>query len=160
VIDSGGTLSDTLLLRRACRFDAAALARLRAASLVEQALLLPHDAPAFERDAVHRFAALLRDDRIAAWLLEADGDVCGAACVLFWERLPYAEGALHAELAGVYVEPAYRRRGVARELCREAIAAARARSPRRIVVHPSLAGRALYRELGFVAGNEMRLGDA
>jgi GNAT superfamily N-acetyltransferase len=94
---------------------------------------------------------------LAGWLLVSDGRVVGAALALFWRRLPYPDTSLHAELAGVYVEPAYRRHGFARELCRETIAVARARGVRRIVVHPAGAARAMYRELGFSSGNEMRL---
>ncbi len=154
---TSATLPDRLLLRRAGRIDARALARLRAASLLEQRLLEPAAAPAFEDGAERSFATLLRDERLAAWVLEVDGCVRGSACVLFWERLPYAETALHAELSGVYVDPAYRRNGFARELCREAIDAARGRGARRITVHPSPSAVALYRELGFERGNEMRL---
>jgi GNAT superfamily N-acetyltransferase len=144
-------------LRRADRNDARDLARLRTASLLEQSLLASADAPAFATEAEMRFAALFCEGRIAAWILVSAGRVRGSACSIFWERLPYAGTSLHAELAGVYVEPAFRRSGFARELCREAIDDARARGARRISVHPSENGRPLYRELGFVAGNEMRL---
>ncbi len=147
---------EPLYLRSATRADALALARLRRASLIELGLPGALE-PAFERDAALAFDALLVKGELAAWLLVADGRVAGSACALFWHRLPYPETSLHAELASVYVAPAYRRRGIARELCAEAIAASRARGARRIVVHPSRAGVALYAELGFTAGNELRL---
>jgi ribosomal protein S18 acetylase RimI-like enzyme len=150
-------VTDTYL-RRAERDDAHDLARLRAASLAEQNLLPPADAATFAFDAERRFAALFRDGRIAGWVLVARGGIRGAACSIFWERLPYAGTSLHAELAGVYVEPAFRRCGYARELCREALDDARASGARRITVHPSASGAPLYRELGFVTGNEMLLG--
>jgi len=63
----------------------------------------------------------------------------------------------HAELASVYVIPSLRKHGFARELCREAVATARARGVRHIVVHPSDGARSLYASLGFSEGNEMRL---
>ncbi|GAC1544703.1 MAG: GNAT family N-acetyltransferase [Vulcanimicrobiaceae bacterium] len=145
-----------LFLRSASRADAPGLARLRCASLIELGHPGAHE-PSFERDAARAFDALLSSGELAAWLLVADGRVAGSACALFWHRLPYPGTSLQAELAGVYVAPAFRRRGIARELCREAIAASHARGTRRIVVHPSSAGAALYAELGFTAGNELRL---
>ncbi len=144
-------------LRAAERGDAWALARLRTASLLELELLAPSAARAFERDAFREFSTLLVDERLTAWVLVAGGRVAGSACVVFWRRLPYLDGSLHAELCGVYVEPALRRRGYARELCSEALAAARASNARKVVVHASDGGRPLYEQLGFVAGNEMRL---
>ncbi|GAC1312576.1 MAG: hypothetical protein NVS2B3_16140 [Vulcanimicrobiaceae bacterium] len=145
-----------LYLRAATRADARALARLRLASLRELDLSGAGD-PTFERDATRAFESLLTTHDLIAWVLVVDACVVGSACALFWQRLPYPGSSLHAELAGVYVAPAYRRRGIARELCREVIAASRARGARRIVVHPSDAGLDLYAELGFVGGNELRL---
>ena len=145
------------LIRRAEVTDAHDLARLRAASLLEQRLLDPACASEFERGAEASFASGLRDGRVVAWLLAEGNGVVGCASVVFWERLPYAETALHAELAGVYVAPRCRGRGFARALCRQAIDAARARGARRISVHPSLYAGRLYRDLGFVDGNQLRL---
>lgn len=144
-------------LRPATRGDGFALARMRRASLLELGSLQPLDDVRFEREAAHAFEDLLRSDRLAAWLLVADGRIAGSASVVFWQRLPYPETSWHAELAGVYVAPALRHRGFARELCREAVDAARARGVRHIVVHPSSGSRTLYASLGFAEGNEMRL---
>jgi GNAT superfamily N-acetyltransferase len=147
----------SFFLRRAERADARSLARLRVASLVEQKVLAPGETAPFERAAAAGFATLLREDRMTAWLLIVDGTARGSACALYWERLPYPGTALHAELSGVYVEPPFRGRGIARELCREAIDAAWARGSRHIKVHSSPGAVALYRALGFVDGREMRL---
>jgi GNAT superfamily N-acetyltransferase len=144
-------------LRDAARADANALARLRCASLVELGLVAPGDVPSFERAARAEFAARLAEDCLAAKLLICEGEVAGSASVIFWRRLPYAETSLHAELAGVYVVPRFRMRGFAQALCRAALDAARQRGVRRIVVHPSEAGRELYRRLGFSESNQMHL---
>ncbi|GAC1442244.1 MAG: hypothetical protein NVS3B17_15610 [Vulcanimicrobiaceae bacterium] len=144
-------------LRTAARGDGLALARLRRASLLELGALAPEDDVRFERDAAHAFEDLLAGDRLAAWLLIANGRMAGCATVLFWQRLPYPQTSWHAELAGVYVAPAMRMQGFARELCREAVATARARGVRHVVVHPSSGARSLYASLGFGDGNEMRL---
>jgi len=149
--------SATSFVRDAMRSDAAALARLRRASLLELGLLAPADANGFERAAAAEFDARLSEDALSAKLLVCDGELAGSASILFWRRLPYAETSLHAELAGVYVAPNFRRNGYARLLCEAALALARARGVRRIVVHPSDAGHALYRRLGFSESNQLRL---
>jgi GNAT superfamily N-acetyltransferase len=56
----------------------------------------------------------------------------------------------------VYVERAWRRRGVARRLMQEIFAWASEAGIVRIVLHASADGRALYEALGFVDTNEMR----
>jgi len=151
---------ETTYLRMATRADAPAIAHLRRASLEEQGLLSPLEGDAFERRALCEMLAAFDDGMLAGWLLVVDERVAGSALALFWRRLPYAETSLHAELAGVYIAPAHRRHGFARELCRETIAVARARGVRRIVVHPSRLAARLYRDLGFGEGNELRLTSA
>ena len=62
-----------------------------------------------------------------------------------------------AIVLNVYVEPAWRRRGVAEAMMRALLNAPAVRSIRRIVLHASPDGRRLYERLGFVPTNEMRL---
>ncbi|HKE36356.1 MAG TPA: GNAT family N-acetyltransferase, partial [Candidatus Baltobacteraceae bacterium] len=62
-----------------------------------------------------------------------------------------------ATIAGVYVQPAYRRRGVARELTEAAIAWARGRSCTLVRLSASEPAETLYRDLGFTPGREMVL---
>jgi ribosomal protein S18 acetylase RimI-like enzyme len=57
----------------------------------------------------------------------------------------------------VYVEPPWRRRGVAEALMRALLSALAERGIRRIVLHASDDGKRLYQRLGFVPTNEMRL---
>jgi ribosomal protein S18 acetylase RimI-like enzyme len=65
-----------------------------------------------------------------------------------------------AIILNVYVEPAWRRRGVGEALMRSVLTALAERKIRRIVLHASDDGRRLYERLGFVATNEMRLDDS
>lgn len=146
-----------LFLRQCEALDAAELAELRAASLLEMALLRPSGAASFRRRARRELALMLKAERLAGWLLTIDGEVVGCACVVFWDRLPYPETSLHAEIAGVYVAPEYRRHGYARLLVSEALATARARGVRRVVLQPSRNSRTLYQEFGFNASGQMRL---
>jgi ribosomal protein S18 acetylase RimI-like enzyme len=62
-----------------------------------------------------------------------------------------------AIVLNVYVEPAWRRRGVADALMRAVLDALAARGIQRVVLHASDEGRRLYERLGFVPTNEMRL---
>jgi len=133
------------------------LASLRAESLIEMGLLERPNAPSFVAETERSMRRLVADDKLVAWLLLDEERVIGCASVIFWERLPYPDGAVHAEIAGVYVAPAYRRRGYATALTREAIAAARTRRSRKIVLHPSAAARRLYERLGFTAAHQMQL---
>jgi len=62
-----------------------------------------------------------------------------------------------AVVLNVYVEPSWRRRGVAEALMRSVLADLETRGVRRVVLHASDAGRRLYERLGFVPTTEMRL---
>ncbi len=133
------------------------LAELRAASLLEMGLLRPAAAAEFRLRGRRQFARMLREGRLAAWLLFVDGEPVGSAYAVFFERMPYPETSLHAEIAGVYVAPEFRRRGYASLLVTEALAAARARGVRRIVLQPGHGARGLYERLGFADSGQMRL---
>jgi ribosomal protein S18 acetylase RimI-like enzyme len=62
-----------------------------------------------------------------------------------------------AIVLNVYVEPAWRRRGVGEALMQSLLSALAERKVTRIVLHASDDGRRLYERLGFVPTNEMRL---
>lgn len=116
-------------------------------------------------------ASYLRDALETAeyvgWVAEATGtsSVIGGAGAQIRSILPRPRpGSEELELGpeaivlNVYVEPAWRRRGVADGLMRAVLDGLAERGIRRIVLHASDEGRRLYERLGFVATNEMRLG--
>jgi ribosomal protein S18 acetylase RimI-like enzyme len=148
---------ENVSIRRAGRSDAPALAALRAESLIEMGLLSEPARPAFVAEATAHFAALFSGRSLQAWLLVEDTRPVGCACAVFWDRLLYPDGHVHAEIAGVYVAPGYRRRGFASALVREAIADARRRGARKIILHPTTLSRPLYERLGFGAAHQMQL---
>jgi predicted acetyltransferase len=95
---------------------------------------------------------------------EAAGTAIGGAGVQLRSILPRPrpetddiEFGPEAIVLNVYVEPAFRRRGVADALMRTLLDALAARNIRRIVLHASKEGRRLYEGLGFSPTNEMRL---
>ena len=146
-------------VRRADATDAAQLARLRARSLAEQEYLAEADFAAFVERASADTARLFREERLVAWLACADDAVIGSACAVYFERLPYPDGTLHAELSGVYVEPAYRGGGYASRLVAAVVETVRMSGARRTFLRPSPGARSLYARLGFVddATGVMRL---
>jgi GNAT superfamily N-acetyltransferase len=149
VVPTMSVPSASLCLRVATRDDAPALAALRAESLIELGLMGRGEAPAFVPRARRELTELFRDERLVAWVLDDGNGIAGCACVVLWNRLPYPGSSRHAELAGVYVAPSYRRRGIARELVGEALAAVRGERVRRIVIAPAAHMRDFYRSFGF-----------
>ncbi len=142
-------------LRAADQFDSLDLARLRAASLIELELLPADASAAFAVRAAADFRALFRSGRIAAWIAVDGERAVASSCAVFYDRLPYPDGSRHAELCGVYVVPAYRRRGIASDLVREVVAAASAGGARKTYLRPSKDAKALYARLGFVDADLM-----
>jgi ribosomal protein S18 acetylase RimI-like enzyme len=147
--------------------DIPILAHHRAAMFRDMGRRLAHHEEALERAT----AAYLRDalprGEYLAWVAEDQGArpaVIGGAGVQLRPILPRpgADGD-HLELGpeaivlNVYVEPAWRRRGVGDALMRAVLDALAVRGIRRIVLHASDDGRRLYERLGFVPTNEMRL---
>jgi len=148
-------IESPVVLRQARLSDALDLAELRFASLVEMALLPQPERGEFVPKAAREIFTLMREERLAAWLLVHEGSVAGCACVVLWNRLPYAKTSMHAEISGVYVVPALRRRGYASELAREALATARGWGVRKIVLSSSPRAREMYRRLGFADETQM-----
>lgn len=102
------------------------------------------------------------------WLAEPlarPGLVVGGAGVQLRPMLPRPARAGPGTFAGpegyvlnVFVERAWRRRGVAAQLMEVVVSYARERRIRVVTLHASDAGRHLYERMGFVPTNEMRLG--
>lgn len=120
----------------------------------------------FERDFPldwrSRFESYFRrrmDAHHAAFFVATDGPAIVGTCgALVRDGYPVdITGLSHGYIFGVRVEPAYRRRGIAERLTREAIAYLERSSCRTIRLHASRFGRSVYERIGFVASNEMEL---
>lgn len=102
----------------------------------------------------------LQDGRYVGWLMtDANGAVMGGAGVEIRERAPHPLGLAtrYAYIVNVYVEPACRRRGIARVLLQTILDWCAQQNLNIIALHASDFGRPLYESLGFTATNEMRL---
>jgi ribosomal protein S18 acetylase RimI-like enzyme len=95
----------------------------------------------------------------ARYTLALDGDrIVGTAGAMLADGYPVIiHGLRFGYIFGVRVEPAYRGRGLAASLTREAIAFLRSRGCIRIRLHASNAGRSIYERLGFTPSNEMQV---
>jgi GNAT superfamily N-acetyltransferase len=92
------------------------------------------------------------------WLAEADGCVIGS-CGLAICSVPPTPGnpsGRSGQLLSVYVDTAWRRRGVARALVTRALAHAQTSGIGLVSLHPTEAGAPLYEQLGFWTSREMR----
>lgn len=144
---------------------------------MEIRLLDRHDAPAYQalrlqalRDSPHAFSASHDDeagrdiDDVAARIVPAadgsvrmfgifeDGELAGFVALVHPQRAKLRHGA---ELAGMYVAPSHRRRGLGGALLQAAIAHARSIDGLRQlglgVNATNAAAKALYRSAGFVS---------
>ena len=152
-------------VRAAVAADIPVLARQRVTMFRDMAKLAPvladplqHATVAFMNDALPRGEYL-------AWVAESTAlTIVGGAGVQLRPILPRPrDGVVDLELGpeaivlNVYVEPQWRRRGIAEALMRTLLDELARRNIRRIVLHAADAGRRLYERLGFMPTNEMRL---
>jgi ribosomal protein S18 acetylase RimI-like enzyme len=154
------------MVRRADTSHVPVIARHRVAMFRDMGKLAPDGEDAlFHATRAYLGDALPRGEYLA-WIAEAGGEVVGGAGVQLRAILPRPrEGQDGLELGpeaivlNVYVEPAWRRRGIADALMQALLDDLAARGLRRIVLHASDAGRRLYERLGFVVTNEMRFAE-
>ncbi|MFN7926184.1 MAG: GNAT family N-acetyltransferase [Bryobacteraceae bacterium] len=95
-----------------------------------------------------------------AWLaLHSTGEPIAGAGVWLMDWPPHmvGPGAPRANILNIYVEPEWRRQGIARQLTQTALDFCRERGIGAVILHASPEGRALYESLGFTSTNEMRL---
>jgi GNAT superfamily N-acetyltransferase len=149
--------------RRATTADASLIASHRRAMFEAMRLgdpeVLDEISRAFEPWLRPRLAA----GRYNGWIT-SDQDIPIASAgllILDWPALPRdPSGTERGYLLNIFVEPEYRRRGLARSLVKFCLAEARRRNIRVVTLHASQEGRPLYESLGFKPSNEMLFTDA
>jgi len=117
-------------------------------------------------EATTYFTRALPKGEYAGWVMHRRGetsDVVAGAGVQIRSMLPrpHADGTglligLEGIVMNMYVEHAWRRRGLARRIMDAIIEWAPSAGIVRLVLHASDEGRPLYESMGFVATNEMR----
>jgi GNAT superfamily N-acetyltransferase len=146
---------------------------LRAATLADIPEILRHRRGMYEdmgitdAKALDRMIPLSRDfltkamadGSFRAWLAADRERVVGGGAVLIspWPAHPYDLECRRATIINVYVDPEYRRRGIARQLIEEILGWCKAEGLARVNLHASEQGRHLYETLGFEPSNEMKL---
>ncbi len=94
-----------------------------------------------------------------AWVAEVDGRVIGGGLIIVspWLSHPYDRQCRQATVLNMYVDPEFRRRGIARRLMQTMIDWCRREGFVNVSLHASKFGRPLYESLGFEPTTEMRL---
>jgi GNAT superfamily N-acetyltransferase len=119
-----------------------------------QAAILDAMSRAFEPWVKQRIS----EGKYLGWVVEDGSRVAGSAGLLIvdWPPHPFhPEGSRRAYLLNVFVEPEFRKRGLAHSLIERCLAEARQRGIRVVTLHSSDAGRPLYEKLGFHPTSEM-----
>ena len=96
--------------------------------------------------------------RYVGWLIEDGGRPIASAGFFELEWPPHPldpASSRRGYLLNFWVEPEYRRRGLAQSLVRESLAEAKKRDLHVVALHASDAGRPVYESMGFRATNEM-----
>lgn len=100
----------------------------------------------------------LADGRYTGWITLHQGLPIASAGFLVLDWPPHPRdpaGSQRGYILNVYVDPLYRRRGLARSLLQLCLDDAHRRNLRVTTLHASQQGRPLYQQLGFTASNEM-----
>ena len=156
-----------MIVRAAVMDDIPILARHRATMFRDMGQLPAQLEDPLQRATTSYLLDAMARDGYLAWVAEhgdASARVIGSAGVQLRPILPRppSGGGSALELGpeaivlGVYVEPDWRRRGVAEAMMRALLDTLAARSIGRIVLHASDEGRRLYERLGFAPTTEMR----
>lgn len=94
-----------------------------------------------------------------AFIAEIDGKIIGSAgCQLFdglYPQIIKAESRLYGYIWGVYVEKAYRDRGIGKKLTLRTIDYLKSLNCTRAVLHASPQGKPVYSSVGFIPSNQM-----
>jgi ribosomal protein S18 acetylase RimI-like enzyme len=144
----------------------------RIATVADSALITAHrhamfadmgSAPASILDAMNRafepwVARMIAQDKYIGWITRDGGRPVASAglLVLDWPPHPFDPSSEHrGYLLNVFVDPEFRRRGLAHALVDRCLAEAHRRRLRVVALHSSDAGRGIYDALGFRTTNEM-----
>ena len=150
-------------IRLATPADAALLATQRVAMFRDMGRTTAGIEQPLLESCAEYFARALASGEYVGWVADvAGGEPVGGAGVQFRPLIPRTDPTGAFLLVGreglilnVYVDPLYRRQGVARALMKALVEWAPGAGIVRLVLHAAPDGRPLYQSLGFVDSNEM-----
>jgi GNAT superfamily N-acetyltransferase len=119
-------------------------------------------AAAAELDAAERryLAQAMPAGTFVAWLVEHEGRIVaggGLQLRTLQPRPGFVRGEPEGLVVSMWTEPSHRRRGLGNRVMDALLQWCRVRGIRRLTLHASSEGRALYERFGFRPTNEMRL---
>lgn len=153
-------MDETIAIRAAALADAPVICRHRRAMFAAMGGADGAVLDAMEANFAPWLAEKMRQGSYLGWLaVYPPAEVVGGAglWVMDWPPHLLDPAPRRGNIVNVFVEPAFRGRGLARQLTQAALAACREMGLRVVILHASPAGRPLYESLGFAATNEMRL---
>lgn len=103
-------------------------------------------------------ARMMAAGRYRGWVICNDRKAVASAGLLVMDWPPHPldpTGERRGYLLNIFVEPLYRRRGLAHDLVEMCLSEARRRGIRVVTLHTSGAGRPLYESFGFRGSGEM-----
>lgn len=142
-------------IRTAALSDIPALVRAWYAMLDECDLLGSGVVEDWERRLTRHFEHQIDGGHARWFVAEEGGRVIGTCLATLSDGRSNILRDVSAMLAGIYVEPDHRGRGIARQLTEAAIAWCKDRGCVRVRLHASAMGRPLYESLGFGPATEM-----
>lgn len=158
-------MTGTVTIRRATEADIPTVAYHRAAMFRDMGALREHLFEPLIEASLRYLPEAMRTGEYISWVAtDPTGEIVGGAGLQLRRMLPRPDedggDIIHGPQAlvlNVYVERAWRRRGVARLLMHELLSWTTDNGVKSVVLHAAPEGRSLYEQLGFVATNEMRL---
>jgi ribosomal protein S18 acetylase RimI-like enzyme len=146
---------------------------IRAATVADAAIIIAHrramfldmgrpddvDMETMKRNFEPWVTRMIGEGKYLAWITEDGGRPIASASLLILDWPPNTHdpaGEHRGYVLNVFVDPEYRRRGLARALIERCMDEAHRRRIRTVALHSSDMGRALYEALGFSATQEMQ----
>jgi GNAT superfamily N-acetyltransferase len=151
-------VSEPMHIRNARPEDAPVIAEQRTRMFLEMGRVTEAGAPDLLRASTSYLVGALADQAYLGWLMEsAEGKIVGGAGLLLRPLMPRPDALSGPEavVLNVYVEPPFRRQGVARALMETLLQWCKTQCISRIVLHPTPIGQVLYESLGFKPRGEM-----
>lgn len=147
-----------LTTRTATAADAALIAAHRKAMFADMNCASEDALETMRRKCEPWTERMIMEGKYRGWISYDGGKVAASAGLLVLDWPPHPldpEGEKRGYMLNVFVEPDYRRRGLAHDLVELCLSEAKRRGIVIVALHSSDAGRPIYEDFGFTASNEM-----